>query len=202
MGKVMGADAVCWSRGCILSARPLLPPAHCHPPRPDLLMDAEPLPSSVVFPSSCRAPDLGVCEGQGALHPKHSPSRLVPIPRMLFPDAAGLLGQQEGWEGRHTVAVAPRCLLTRLPVLPAAHEPVPQEAAIRESILLAPPGKAGTDHRLFHPTRNVGFPPQFELWATGSRWNRPAQAAFQWEIYPVGPRQSCQLPALRRGRQG
>lgn len=37
-------------------------------------------------------------------------------------------------------------------------ELVPQEAAVRESILSPPPGKPSTDHKLSHPTRNVSVP--------------------------------------------
>lgn len=134
--------------------------------------------------------------------PCSAPHACPRVPQMLFPDAAGLLGQQEGPEGRQAVAEAPRCLLTRLPVLPAARELVPQEAAVGKSILSPLPGKPSTDHSLLHPTRNMGFPPQFEPRATGSCWNCPAQVAFQGEISPLGPRQSCQLLGLRWGRQG
>lgn len=48
----------------------------------------------------------------GGLGEPECPSWLVPIPGMLFLDVAGLLGWQEGWDGRH--AAAPCCLLTRL----------------------------------------------------------------------------------------
>lgn len=157
-GRAVGADAVCQSRGPLSHRFPLPPPG------PARRTDAEPLSQLCGVSFLPTSPGTrGVCSGQGALHPTHSPSRLVPVPRMLFPDAAGLLGQQEGREGRHAAAVAPRCLLTRRSVLAAAREPVPQEAAVGESILSPPPGKAGADHGLLHPTRNVALLPSLSL---------------------------------------
>lgn len=116
----------------------------------------------------------------------HSPSQLVPIPRMLFPDIAGLLGQQEGWGGCDTL----------LPVDCAASAAscwglVPQEAAVGESILSPPPGKPSTGHRLLHPIRNVSVPAGIIL----------CKQHFMDKSL-VRPQQSCQALALRWKRRG
>lgn len=151
------------------------------PPKQAPLTDAEPLPSLEAFPPSPGAPGWGGCERQGALPDVHSLSRLVPVPRMLFPDMAGLLGQQEGRRGRHTVA--PCCLLTA-----SCCELVPQEAAVGESILSPPPGKPSTDHNLLHRTRNVSVPAGIILCKQ-----------YFMDKSLVRPQQSCQALALRRG---
>lgn len=111
MGRVTGADAACQSRGRILSAC-------CHPQASPHRRMLSPFPALRRFLPLSKPWDVGFGESQGTLHCTHSPSWLVPVPWMLFPDTAGLLGQQEGWEGWHTAA--PRCLLTLLPVLPAS----------------------------------------------------------------------------------
>lgn len=65
-------------------------------------------------------------------------------------------------------------------------ELVPQEAAVRESILSPPPGKPSTDHRLLHPTRNVSVPAGIILCKQ-----------YFMDKSLVRPQQSCQALALR-----
>lgn len=167
MRSVTGADAAHQSRGCILS--PCCFPLPVATPQ-NPLTDAEPLPSLVAFSSSPRAPGWGDWESQGALPATHSPSRLVSIPRMLFPDVAGLLGQQEGRDGQH--AAAPCCLLTRLPVLPAA---------VSWFLRKQPSGRASSRRHPESPTQITTSPPSHQE-CECSCWNHPVQAVFHGQV--------------------